>query len=373
MIYWPTMTYVWLTLGWLFSVIFGVLTVSMLLMNNWLPAAVLLLVVLLVLPPVSSLIRARFNWPIHILLRFVLIAVLLFVFLRLLTGGERTSIYNSPEVKARFMEIYDEKMEQWPVAYEDVFVDTRYGAVHVIVSGPQDAPPALLLHASGVAGWSWKYNVEQLNQRYRTYAIDLIGDAGKSEYTSLGNIMKTGRDQAELYTEITDKLGVEKAYVVGASEGGFIGSNYALHFPGRVEKLALLGPMGYSGATKSVMRITFAQFFPLKPIQASTFRWAFSDSPKLKEEFSEWFPLLMSGVFPAKVTPLPLSAEQRQSIQVPVMFVFGERDNLVGDPEAAEAMVQDIPDVRVEIVEAGHLMGAEIPEQVNALITEFFE
>lgn len=88
--------------------------------------------------------------------------------------------------------------------------------------------------------------------------------------------MKTGRDQAELYAEITGKLGVEKAHVVGASEGGFIGSNYALHFPERVEKLALLGPMGYSGALKSSIRITLAQFFPLKPIQNNTFSWAFS-------------------------------------------------------------------------------------------------
>jgi pimeloyl-ACP methyl ester carboxylesterase len=54
------------------------------------------------------------------------------------------------------------------------------------------------------------------------------------------------------------------------------------------------------------------------------------------------------------------------------MFVFGERDNLVGDPEAAKALVQDIPDVRVEIVEAGHLMGAELPGQVDSLILDFF-
>jgi pimeloyl-ACP methyl ester carboxylesterase len=366
------MTYVLLTLGWIFSSLFGLLTVSMLLMNNWLAAVVMFLVMLLVLPPVGSLTRARFNWPIHILLRLVLIALLLFLFLRLLTGGERTSIYNSPGVKARFLEIYDEKMEQWPVPYHDVFLDTRYGPVHLIVSGPEAAPPVLLLHASGVGSWSWKYNVGGLNRRYRTYAIDLIGDAGKSEYASLSNVMQTGRDQAELYAEITGKLGVDKAYVVGASEGGFIGSNYALYHPERVEKLALLGPMGYAGAMKSVMRITFAQFFPLKPIQNSTFRWAFSDSPKLEEEFEKWFPLLMSGTFPQKVSPLPLSAEQRQSIDVPVMFVFGERDNLVGDPQAARALVQDIPGVHVEVVEAGHLMGAELPEQINALIVEFF-
>jgi len=367
------MLYVWLTLGWLFAIIFGLLTVSMLLMNNWFPALALLLVVLLCLPPVSSLIKSRFGWSIHPVLRLVLIVGLLFVFVRLLLGTEVTSIYKSPEVKARFMEIYDEKMKDWPVPYEDVFVDTQYGQVHVIVSGPEDAPAMLLLHASGVSGWSWKYNVEELSQHYRTYAIDLIGDAGKSEYDSLQHVMKNGRDQAELYTEITEKLGVEKAYVVGASEGGFIGTNYALYAPERVEKLVLLGPMGYAGAVRTVIRIMFAQFFPLKPIQERTLNWAFSDSAKVKEEFGEWFLLFMTDTVPAKVAPMPFSAEERQSLKVPVLFVFGVRDNLVGDPEVARGLVQDIPNVRVEVVDAGHIMGAEQPEQINALITEFFE
>ncbi len=367
------MVYVWPVLGWIFAILFGLLTVSMLMLNNWAHALALFLVVLLCLPPVSSFIQNRFDFSIHPVLRGVLIVGLLFVFVRLLLGAEVTSVYKSPEIKARFMEIYDEKMADWPVPYEDVFVDTQYGTVHVIVSGPEDAPPMLLLHASGVSSWSWKYNVAELSQHYRTYAIDLIGDVGKSEFTSLDHILKTGQDQAELYTEITDKLGVDKAYVVGASDGGFIGSNYALYHPERVEKLALLGPMGYAGATQSVIRIMFAQFFPLKPIQDSTFSWAFSDSVKLKADFEEWFRLLMSGYNPTRVMPLPFSAEERQSLQVPVLFVFGERDNLVGDPEAARVLVQDIPHVRVEVVDAGHLMGGEQPEQVNALLLEFFE
>jgi pimeloyl-ACP methyl ester carboxylesterase len=182
--------------------------------------------------------------------------------------------------------------------------------------------------------------------------------------------MEDGQDQAELYTEITDQLGVEKAYVVGASEGGFIGSNYALHAPERVEKLVLLGPMGYAGATRSIMTIMLAQMFPLKPIQESTFRWAFSNNPKLEAAFGEWFRLFMS-CFPKKVAPLPLKPEARQSIQVPVLFVFGERDNLVGDPAKATALVQDMQDVRVEVLDTGHLVGAEQPEQVNGLILEF--
>jgi pimeloyl-ACP methyl ester carboxylesterase len=214
--------------------------------------------------------------------------------------------------------------------------------------------------------------VEELSQHYRTYAIDLISDAGKSRFASMDHIMKTGQDQADLYAEIADQLGVEKAVVVGASEGGFIASHFALHYPERIEKLILMGPMGYAGATESVIRIMFAAFFPLKPIQESTFKWAFSDSTKLKEEYAEWFPLTMTGLEQVKVAPLPLSTEQRQSIIIPVLFIFGERDNLVGDPEAAKALVQDIPDVRVEIVKAGHLMGGELPDECNQLILGFF-
>ena len=361
-------------LGWIFAILFGLLTVSMLMLGNWLNALVLLLVTLLCLPPVSGFIKNRFDWSIHPVLRLVLIVGLLFVFSRLIMGGEMTSIYASPEVEAQFMEIYAEKMAEWPVPYEDVFVDTQYGKIHVIISGPEDAPPMLLLHASGVSSWSWKFNVEELSQYYRTYAIDTLGDVGKSEYASFDNILKNGEDQANLYAEITDKLGIERSVVVGASDGGAIASHYALHYPERVEKLALLGPMGYAGANESIVRIMFAQFFPLKPVQKSTFKWAFSDSEKLIEEFGEWFTLTMTGYTGGtmRVSPKMLSAEQRQNFQMPVMFIFGTRDNLVGDPEAAKALVQDIPNVRVEIVEAGHLMGGEIPEKCNQLLLDFF-
>lgn len=360
-------------LGWIFAILFGLFMISMLMLKNWLPALVLFLLVVLCLPPVSAFINNQFGWTIHPVLRLALIGALLFVFGRLLFGAKITSIYKSPQVEARFLEIYNQKMSQWPVSYEDVFVDTQYGRVHVIVSGPEDAPPMLLLHASAVSSWSWKYNVEKLSQHYRTYAIDLIGDAGKSEFTSLDKIMKTGQDQADLYAEIADKLGIAKAYVVGASEGGFIASNFAIYYPERVEKLVLLGPMGYAGATQSVIRITLTQLFPLKPIQDNTFRWAFSDSSQLKEDFGEWFPLIMTGYNSVKVAPLPLSAQQRQSLRVPVLFVFGERDNLVGDPQTAKALVQDIPEVQVEIVDAGHLMGGEQPEVCNQLVLEFFQ
>jgi pimeloyl-ACP methyl ester carboxylesterase len=361
-----------LILSWVFAVLCGLLTVSFFLMGNWPQAPVLLFLTLVLAPPFRTIIERWMKKQVPWWGWIGSFIVLLAVFVMVGRLNRPTSVYKSPEIKARFLEIYDEKMKEWPVPYEDVYLDTSYGKVHVIVSGPEYAPPLILLHASGVAGWSWKYNVAELSRHFRTYAIDLIGDAGKSEFTALDHIMEDGKDQAELYTEITDKLGVEKAYVIGASEGGFIGTNYALHAPDRVVKLALLGPMGYTGAVKSSLRIMFAQFFPFKPIQDSTFKWAFSNSAELKEDFEEWFRLLMTGYNPAKVIPLPFSAEERQSLQVPVLIVLGTRDKLVGDPVAARELVQDIPDVRVEVLETGHLIAGEQPEQTNALLLEFF-
>ena len=64
------------------------------------------------------------------------------------------SIYKSPEIETKLMGIYDGKLGQWPVPYESIFLDTTYGKVHTIVSGPEDSPPAMLLHASGLSAWS---------------------------------------------------------------------------------------------------------------------------------------------------------------------------------------------------------------------------
>ncbi len=108
-------------------------------------------------------------------------------------------------------------------------------------------------------------------------------------------------------------------------------------------------------------------------MQERTLHWAFGDNPQLNAEVGEWFRLFMTQTVPKKVAPLPLPTELRQSISVPILFVFGENDNLVGDPEVARALVQDMKDVRVEVVAAGHLMGAELPEQVNALILSYFD
>ena len=48
--------------------------------------------------------------------------------------------------------------------------------------------------------------MEFLNQYYRTYAIDNIGEAGRSALTDLKYFPNDGKAICNLYVEITDKL-----------------------------------------------------------------------------------------------------------------------------------------------------------------------
>lgn len=367
------MRYVLRTGRRLLGAFLALLLFSCMLRGDWFPAVLLAVALFALVPAAGRLKERRLSWVFHPVTRSVLVLAALLGFAGLVRISVPTSIYASEQVRSRLHEIYDEKMREWPVPFADRYVETEYGRVHVVVSGADDLPPLFLLHASGVGSWSWKYNAAELSRTYHIYAIDLIGDAGKSEFRSLDHVLRSKKDQADLYAEIADSLGVSTAYVVGASEGGFIATNYALYHPERVEKLALIGPMGYSGAVGAIVRIMLTQIFPLRPLQDSTFAWAFSRHPALQAEFGQWFRLVMGRTTPFKLAPLPFSAEERKSLRVPVLFIFGERDNLVGNPRSAAALVQDVPDVTVAVLDAGHLVAAEEPSMTNDLLREFLK
>jgi pimeloyl-ACP methyl ester carboxylesterase len=285
--------------------------------------------------------------------------------------GNKSSIYKNPEIEKKLMTIYENRMVQWPVPYESRYIKTQYGKVFVVISGPEDAPPLLLLHASAMANWSWLYNIEGLNKYYRTYAIDTIGDAGRSILDDVDKYPNDGQSLADLYTEIMDLLGVQKACFMGASQGGFISTNMALYAPERIKKLILCGPMGYTGTNISVLRILFTTMFPVKPIQKSTTRWAFGDDPHINKVVEDWFRLILEGVISRQARPQPFSLEQLKSLNIPVLLLLGKRDGLVGNPENTKKLAKNIPDAQVEIIDTGHLISAERPDQFNKLVIDF--
>ena len=56
-------------------------------------------------------------------------------------------VFTSPAGEAEFMQAYQAILEKWPVPYQELTVPSRWGETHIIASGPEDAPPVVLLHA----------------------------------------------------------------------------------------------------------------------------------------------------------------------------------------------------------------------------------
>lgn len=359
-------------LGWIFSLFLGILALSMFLTGNTLRGVILVIAIFLLLPPIQTLIKNQFGKPIPPLLRIFGAVVMIGVFGWMMLRNEKTSIYFTPQVQSEMMAIYDAKLSDWPTSYEIRYVDTTYGRVHVILSGPEDAPPVLLLNAGQMAGWSWVANVGTLNKQYRTYAIDTIGEPGKSELSDINHFPQNGTDWSDLLVEITDQLGVEKAFVVGASNGGFLALNYAIHHPERIEKIVLLGAMGLTPSTnENIMRIAFSQMFPLQFVQDNTIRWSFGDDPELRAQIEDWFYLVFQTA-PQQSPPITMMAEELQHVGVPTLAVLGTKDHLMGNLGAVRTLASNVPGIEIVEIDASHLMGLEDPETCNQLIVDFF-
>ena len=58
------------------------------------------------------------------------------------------SAFKSSEDEAAYLAAYDATLKKlWPIPYEEVEIQNRFGMTHVVISGPKDAPPLVLLQA----------------------------------------------------------------------------------------------------------------------------------------------------------------------------------------------------------------------------------
>lgn len=353
--------------GLLLSLAVMALAGAMALRSAWTGALLLLALAVVLLPGVRRLT----GFPLPGWLRgglFVAIAAGLFFWA---AGADRTSIFDSPAVQAEFERLYAEKLSQWPVPYEERLLETRHGRVHVIVAGPADAPPVLLLHAGGAASWIWGGNVEQLSRTFRIFAVDRLGDPGLSRYTTLGERIGSARERAAHLVEVMDLLGIDAAHVVGASQGGYEAFLLAGFHPDRVRRMVLIAPLGLSGTSQAALRLGLAYLFPLRPVIEATFLRVFSEDREVRTAFAEWFPLTVSGTLPVNPVVRPLSEVDRDAMVRPTLFVLGSSDRVLGDPDAVRLQLSDMPNAEVAVVEGGHLVAGERPEDVTRLIVAF--
>ena len=307
--------------------------------------------------------------------RVTILSVILFsTSLVLLISDKKTSIYRSDDLKKDAYLLYDEQMRKWPGDFKDIYLNTRYGKVHLIASGPKDAPPIMLLHAAAMSGFSWADNVRDLIGLYRIYAVDNIGEIGKSELTNVEVFPKNGKELADHYKMIMQELGIDSIFILGASNGGFIASNLAYFYPGQVKGLILFGPQGLTPLTqKSIFMMSVGSLFPFSFVRDKVIRWAIGNDPRVLEVAGEWFDMVIKGTIPSLAHPVQMMPWMKKEMKMPILLFLGSKDNIVGNAAVAESAAGDYPNIEIKILESGHLIQIEKQEDVNVLTFEFLQ
>ena len=291
--------------------------------------------------------------------------------------------FRSAEAKTAYLARYDAAAQAWPVPSEGKMVHTSYGQTFVRISGPVDAPPLVLLPGAGSCSLMWRLNIEALSACHRTYAVDGLintGCVGRSVYTRA----ITGPDDAVVWLDDLFS-GLElgnNINLLGASYGGWLASQYALHAPDQLHKVVLLAPAGtvlsFRGAY--LMRSIFLNIVPRRNTTIRFFKWSFKDLAQKDSQFLEAMAdefFLSARCFePVNPKQLPsltaLTDQELLRINVPTLFLVGENEVLYSAQKAVQRLNAVAPQIQTAVIpNAGHDLLLVQTEMVHQKIATF--
>ena len=242
-----------------------------------------------------------------------------------------------------------------------------------------EGPAVVFAHGSGGTHMSWWQQVPVLSQHYtcitidhRTfgYSRDMPGGPGRRAFV-------------QDLKGLLDKLGVQKAALVGQSMGGNTVLGFASAYPDRVNALIMSDTTGgYSNPEIANLR---RKFPPVTASVATAFAPDFATrEPARLFLYREISALTLGGGLAATgVPPVPsaqsaapaaASGTDLQPVldkKIPVLFIVGEQDMLI-PPPIVEAMHRQVPGSELaKVAGAGHSVYFERPEDYNRLLLEF--
>lgn len=94
----------------------------------------------------------------------------------------------------------------------------------------------LLIHGNMTSSKHWDLVLDNMDEEYKLYALDLRG-FGKSSYNTLITSIKDFSDDVKLFV---DEIGLKDFAIIGWSTGGAVAMQFTADYPGYCNKLILL-------------------------------------------------------------------------------------------------------------------------------------
>jgi pimeloyl-ACP methyl ester carboxylesterase len=241
--------------------------------------------------------------------------------------------------------------------------------------------PVILIQGLGGDGASWAFQRDALAQSFRVVTFDNrgVGKSDKPEGTYTTELMAADT------VALLDHLGIDHAFIMGASMGGMIAQEIALRWPQRVRGLNLI--CTYSEVDPYCVRWFDVQRY-LAEYGSKEFRVRQSSLWLFHPQFFEQQPDEIVRIERSLIdNAQPLHAYLAQweacvrhnttarlgQVSMPVLVCVG-RDDIITHVEMSRRLHASIPQSRLALIDGcGHGLLWEKPDEVNQLALDFFK
>jgi pimeloyl-ACP methyl ester carboxylesterase len=294
----------------------------------------------------------------------------------MITSPDNSSLYKSAEGYQKVMAHYDSSFERMGIPYETQFVETRFGPTHVVISGNEGGKPVVLWHGGNANSTIWTRWITALAPTYRVYAIDTIGEMGKS---APSRPSRTGPAYGQWAAEALERLDLQEANMIGASNGCWLILKLATVAPAKIGSATLVSAAGFRPINIKFALRFFVPYLTKSPTETARRFWdilspqGLPPDPDILELFE-----LMLGEFRIGIgSPPSFSSAELGQLTAPTYLLMGQHEITFapGPYRVLERAVCLLPNlISAEIVPGvGHMMTHERLDRVIARVITFLE
>lgn len=241
-----------------------------------------------------------------------------------------------------------------------------------------EGTPLVFLHGFLFDTTMFEGQVAGLSSEYRCIRIDARA-FGKTEWDGQAfNLYDTASDTLG----VLDHLGIDKAIIVGMSQGGYAALRFAVKYPERVKAVIFLSTYNDIDsddvkATYATMRDAWKEHGPegLVPTYLDLF---IGQNEELRKYWGDkWLSYDANNIYHGMnnlIDRTAVTQEMVDTVTVPTLVVHGDSD--VGMPYAlGQALFEQLPNAKKFVLVEGAAHGANVthPEVVNEAIKEFLK
>lgn len=209
--------------------------------------------------------------------------------------------------------------------------------------------PLILLHGNGESSSYFIHQMNYFSKKYRVIAIDTRGHGWSPRGTMPFSISQFAEDLHNFMNE----HGIEKANILGFSDGGNIALTFALKYPERVNRLILNGANLNPEGVKTMVQLPII-------VGHKVASWFAKKSKKAQENVE------MLGLM---VNEPHIEPEDLHSLHTETLVIAGTDDMI--KEEHTQWIYENLPKARLAFVKGDHFIANKCPKAFNREVEKF--